>query len=204
MKIIVGLGNPGEKYKNSRHNAGFMCVDVLSAHPSLNPVGGVLDFRLEKKLKSKIADTVVSGEKIILIKPETFMNSSGIAISKVLAYYKAGIESLIVISDDADIPLGEVRIRLEGSSGGQKGLQNIIDILSNEKFIRLRIGIGESFAKSEKNEFMENNLSTKQYVLEDFDKRQVPILKKALAESCEFLASSFGKKESINAHSFKV
>lgn len=134
MKLIVGLGNPGKEYENTRHNAGFMFVDRIAN--DLN-----LEFSLNKQLKCFIADKNINGEKVIFCKPVTYMNLSGESVSLVLKYFKIDIEDMLIIHDDLDLPVGKIRIRSNGSSGGQKGMQNIIDILKETNIKRIRIGI---------------------------------------------------------------
>ena len=137
-KVIVGLGNPGLKYKYTRHNIGFMFIDSISKDYKL-------DFRLDKSLRCMIADKIVdvNGEsyKLLFIKPTTYMNNSGECVENVLKYFDIQVEDLLVIHDDLDLPVAKVRIRPNGSSGGQKGMQSIIDHLGTSNINRIRIGI---------------------------------------------------------------
>lgn len=136
MYIIVGLGNPGREYAGTRHNMGFDVIDRLAAQEGI----GVL----EKKHKAIIGKGVVSGQKCILAKPQTFMNLSGESIRELLSYYKAdAVSQLIVISDDVSLEPGQLRIRKKGSAGGHNGLKNIIANLGHDGFIRVRLGVGE-------------------------------------------------------------
>ena len=137
MKIIVGLGNPGLKYKKTRHNAGFMAVDLLAKKQRAR-------FKTNKDLASKIALTVIGDEVVAIVKPQTYMNNSGYAVSAVMDYYDADISDIIVIYDDVDIPLGSLRIRKKGSGGTHNGMRNILEYLNDEKFMRIRIGIGKT------------------------------------------------------------
>jgi len=137
MKLIVGLGNPGNEYKKTRHNVGFMFIETLEK--SLN-----LTFSLNKQFKCLLSEKIISGEKVIFCKPVTYMNLSGEAVSKVCKYYKIEIDDILVIHDDLDLPVGKVRIRKSGSSGGQKGMKNIIDLLGSSEIKRIRIGIGKN------------------------------------------------------------
>ena len=137
--VIVGLGNPGKKYEKTRHNAGFMFVDfVCHAYQSF--------FKLKKELEAEIAEIYINNEKHILVKPITYMNNSGNAVYKVLNYYKKDlsidINELIVIYDDMDLPIGSLRIRKNGSSGGHNGMKSIISCVNSSDFKRIRIGIG--------------------------------------------------------------
>lgn len=140
MKLIVGLGNPGKKYQETRHNVGFMFVDKIA-----NDLG--IKFTLNKQLKSEIAEANVKGEKVILIKPQTFMNLSGEAVRSVQNYYKIELEDILVIYDDLDLPTGKIRIRKSGSSGGHKGMQNIIELIKTQEVKRVRIGIDSEYKK---------------------------------------------------------
>lgn len=204
MKLIIGLGNPGEKYQRTRHNAGFMFVDNLANHPEISPVGESLMFSLNKKLKSRIADTVKRGEKIILVKPETFMNVSGVAVSGVMSYYKAEISDIVVVYDDIDLLLGEVRLRDKGSSAGHKGVQNIIDQLGTSEFARIRIGIRGELFNSEDIPSPANSIDTSSYVLEHFTDREMPILHKVISQSSEKLIEYFGKKVIISSSTIRL
>lgn len=135
MFIIAGLGNPGREYANTRHNAGFMVIDAIAEKAGI-PV-------TEKKHKALIGKGVFAGEKVVLVKPQTYMNLSGESIREVTDYYKVDATSeLIVISDDIDLDVGQLRIRPKGSAGGHNGLKNIIQHLGTEEFIRLRVGVG--------------------------------------------------------------
>ena len=134
MKLIVGLGNPGLTYKNTRHNIGFMFLDELKRNYNLN-------FTLDKKFKGYIARCNIKGNDIIFLKPVTYMNLSGESVLSVVEYYKIDIKDILVIHDDMDLPVGKVRIRPNGSCGGQKGMGNIISLLKTEEISRIRIGI---------------------------------------------------------------
>lgn len=134
MKLIVGLGNIGSEYEHTRHNVGFSCLELLAEKE------GVL-FKLEPKLKSLIASLNVSGEKVILIKPITYMNLSGEAVELVMNYYKINKEDLIVVCDDLDMEVGKIRFRTKGSAGGHNGLKNIIEHLGTDSFNRIKVGI---------------------------------------------------------------
>ena len=141
MKVIVGLGNPGKKYENTRHNVGFLAMDRIVNKMAKRDIKIV--FKLDKKFEAETAKVKLGSEDIVLVKPQTFMNLSGKAVKKIVDFYKIDTEKdLIVVYDDVDIPLGKTRIRSEGSSAGHKGLQSIIDELGTDRFIRVRIGIG--------------------------------------------------------------
>jgi PTH1 family peptidyl-tRNA hydrolase len=135
MKIIVALGNPGKDYENTRHNAGCMAADEIKRRYSFD------SFRMEDKFESLVAAGQIGGEKILLVKPQTFMNASGRAVSMILSFYKLHAEDLLVMHDDLDIPIGEMRVSFDSRSAGHRGVQSIIDCLGTQAFKRLRIGI---------------------------------------------------------------
>ena len=134
MKIIAGLGNPGTEYAQTKHNVGFMLVDVLATR--LNAPAWKEDFF------SSVTEVHIGGEKVFLVKPLTYMNNSGEALGPMLLYYKMDVDDLTVVHDDMDIPAGTVRIRRKGSSGGHNGIKSIIAHVGSEDFARVRIGIG--------------------------------------------------------------
>lgn len=136
MYIIAGLGNPGKEYAGTRHNVGYDTVDFLA---------GKLGTNLNKlKFNSVYGETTVNGEKVMLVKPVTYMNRSGIAIEEILRFYKIPAENLIVIYDDIDIPAGALRIRPNGSPGTHNGMRSITEHVGNGGFPRVRIGIGRN------------------------------------------------------------
>ncbi|ALD66906.1 aminoacyl-tRNA hydrolase [Spiroplasma cantharicola] len=133
-KLIVGLGNPGQNYVNTRHNAGFIAIDVL-----------LEKYGFQKSIENfnaQIFFSNIKGEKILFVKPQTFMNLSGEAIISILQYYKIDIKDFIVLHDDKDLELSKTRFRNSGSAGGHNGIKNIISHLKTENFNRLKIGIG--------------------------------------------------------------
>ena len=195
MKIIVGLGNPGQEYEGTRHNSGFCFVEALARKPELVSADEVLRFHTDKKFEAEIAQTKAKGEKIILVKPQTFMNLSGNSVSKLMSFFKACFEDLVIVADDKDLPLGHVRIRKDGGSAGQKGLQNIIDTLKNDRFIRIRIGIAEFLGNTRESDPTENALDTVEFVLSQFSDREIPILKKAIAETIEYILPYLGESK---------
>ena len=136
MLLIVGLGNPGAKYAETRHNMGFRVVDLLSEQTGIEVTKEVFSGLLGK---GKIYD-----EEVFIFKPTTYMNLSGTAVTQVVHYFKIPLENIIVCYDDLDLPVGTMRMRLSGSSGGQKGMQNIIEQLGTEQLKRIRIGIGKA------------------------------------------------------------
>jgi PTH1 family peptidyl-tRNA hydrolase len=135
MYAVVGLGNPGKKYAVSFHNAGFWALDELSSIVNAQ-VSEISDF------KSQIAICFIESYKVVLAKPTTYMNLSGIAVAAILQFYKISVEDLIVIRDDIDMELGKIKLKKNSSSGGHKGVQSIIDALGSKAFIQLKIGVG--------------------------------------------------------------
>jgi PTH1 family peptidyl-tRNA hydrolase len=135
MFLVVGLGNPGREYTNTRHNIGFRCVDALAARHNLA-------FEDKKKSKAKIALGSIQGQRVLLAKPQTYMNLSGSAVQGLAAFYQIPPAQMMVIFDDLDLPVGTLRIRSKGGSGGHKGVTNIIQRLGTQGFSRIRVGIG--------------------------------------------------------------
>lgn len=162
--MIVGLGNPGKEYTNTRHNVGFMVVDELAK--KLN-----LSFN-QKKFKGLFC--ISQKDNLIILKPETFMNASGEAVKAIMNYYKVSIEDLVVVYDDLDLKVGQIRMREKGSSGGQKGMKNIIDLLHSQDIKRIRLGIG-------------NNKLIVNYVLTKFSSEERKELDKAIDKASDAL-----------------
>ncbi len=171
MKIIAGLGNPGREYENTKHNAGFMTLDILADRLGI-------DIR-KQKFKALIGEGRIGTEKVILVKPQTYMNLSGESLREIVGFYKIDIEDLIVIYDDIDIPVGTLRIRGKGSAGTHNGMRSVVHQLQDDGFPRIRVGIG-----GEKGE-----RKIVQYVLSGFsgeekDKMGEAVLKAAEAAEC--------------------
>jgi len=135
MKLIVGLGNPGDKYRNTRHNAGFLAVEQLVEYFDLN------DFKKADKFKAELAEGQIAGEKVVLAKPQTFMNLSGQSVQALQSYYKLDVSDILVIYDDVEIPLGKLRVRPSGSAGGHNGMASVMQELATLEVARIRIGI---------------------------------------------------------------
>ncbi|MGA2868819.1 MAG: aminoacyl-tRNA hydrolase [Verrucomicrobiota bacterium] len=135
MHLIVGLGNPGAEYAQTRHNAGFLLVEKLAAQWKA-------DWTNERKFKARMAKSERQGKRVLLCEPQTFMNLSGETVGDVAGFYQLPLPQLIVAVDDADLPFGEIRLRPGGSSGGHHGLESIEQHLGSREFARLRIGIG--------------------------------------------------------------
>ena len=155
MKMIVGLGNPGKEYNDTRHNLGFMFLDYLEEK---------YNFKIAtKKFNALVGEMFLNNEKIVFLKPQTYMNLSGQAVLKAKEFYKLDSKNIIVVFDDLDIPFGEVRYKQNGSGGTHNGMKNIVQMLNTKEFQRIKIGIGN--IKHEK-----QNL--KDFVLEKFNKSQ--------------------------------
>lgn len=130
MKLIVGLGNPGLEYDNTRHNIGFMVLDSM-----------VRDFRVEKKFEALVSKKQIHGEDVLFVKPLTFMNLSGNAVSKIVHYYHIDVNDILVIQDDLDMKVGTYKLKKNSSSGGHNGIKSIIQNLGTDSFLRLKVGI---------------------------------------------------------------
>ena len=172
MKLIVGLGNPGKQYEKTRHNVGFLTIDSIAKK---------LNIELDKsKCKAIYGIYRHNGEKIIIAKPQTYMNLSGESVSSLMKFYDIDVKDLIVIHDDLDLPLGKLRIRYQGSCGGQNGMRNIIDLLGTSDINRMRIGISN-----------DKNIDTKDYVLGKISKEDFEVLKKAIDKASDAIIYSF-------------
>ncbi len=155
MFLIVGLGNPGEQYLRNRHNVGFQCVSYLADRHGLH-------FN-EKQHKARLASGVIRGQRVVLAKPFTFMNDSGQAVAALVRWYKLDPASeLLVLYDDLDLPFGTVRLRANGSAGGQNGMKSIIQHLGSQEFPRLRVGIGRPADAREPKDYVLGNWSREQ------------------------------------------
>ena len=165
--LIVGLGNPGREYKDNRHNVGFMLIDRLTVR---------LDARMSRvQAKALVASVNHEGNKIILAKPQTYMNLSGQSIQGLARFYKLPLESMIVAHDDLDLPFGTIRIRPGGGPGGQRGVASTIERLGTKEFRRLRIGIGRPPGR----------MDPAAYVLQDFSKADQPLLSEILEHAAD-------------------
>lgn len=165
MKLIVGLGNPGREYANNRHNIGFMCVSHLGARHGI---------RFDKKQsQARTGQGEIAGMKVALARPQTHMNLSGQSVSLLVARFAVSLEDLVVIHDDIDLPLGKIRIRHNGSSGGHKGIGSIITELGSPDFVRVRVGIGRPVINEGVSTAMEEEVIN--HVLGDFtpDEKQI-------------------------------
>jgi len=176
MKLICGLGNPGEKYKNNRHNVGFMFLD---RYAELN---GFDSFA--EKWNAFISEKGNGEKKIVLLKPNTYMNLSGDAVLKFMNFYKLNVSDLVVVFDDIDLNLGDLRLREKGSAGTHNGMKSIVNVLGTDEFTRLRVGI-ESRGVSSPSE-----IDIADFVLSNFSEEELPVVKNAIDEGIKLLENS--------------
>lgn len=164
--IIVGLGNPGKKYENTRHNMGFIAVDLIAEEYGI---------KVDKlKFKALVGEGRIAGQKVVLVKPQTFMNLSGQSVTEIMNFYKEDIENLIVIYDDIDIPTGSIRLRKKGSAGTHNGMRNIVYLLGDDGFPRIRVGIGS-----------ETKVDLINYVVGGVSKKEKDLLEDALTRAAK-------------------
>ena len=164
-KLIVGLGNPGKDYEGTRHNVGYMAIDVLAKRHHI--------FVKARRNRAQVGEGTIGDEKVILAKPLTFVNLSGEAVSGLIRRYRLNLEDVIVITDDVNLPVGRLRVRASGSAGGHKGLKSIILSLGTQDFVRIRIGIGAP------------DRGMVDYVLSRFTREERPIIKQAVTRAAD-------------------
>ncbi len=167
MKIIIGLGNPGLTYANSRHNIGFMCISRFAKDHKIT-----FD---KKQGQARVGFGEIAGQQVVLARPQTFMNASGEAVDYLVNRYKVTMDDLIVIHDDMDLPLGKIRIRRGGRSAGHKGIESIIGCLDDPDFIRVRVGIGKPEANGERDKEVIG------FVLDNFTDEEGTIINETIA-----------------------
>ena len=166
--LIVGLGNPGPKYEFTRHNAGFLCMELLAQQ---------LGVKIDRiKFKSVVADVAIEGSRCILMKPQTFMNNSGEAVRDAANFYKIPPEHIIILFDDISLPPGKLRIRRKGSDGGHNGIKSILYLLGSDQFPRIKLGVG---AKPRP------DYDLADWVLSTFQKDELSRMKEAMEKACE-------------------
>jgi len=178
MKLIVGLGNPGIKYENTRHNVGFMTLDCMATR--LN-----LEFN-KKKFNGIYFETYINGEKVIFLKPQKYINLSGEVIKSYINYFKINIKDMLVIHDELDLDLGTLRLKISGGNAGHNGLKNIDINLNTNEYKRLRIGISN-----------DKTQDSVDYVLSNFNLREKKVLKEII-EKCIFIIEDFTIMSFIN------
>ena len=180
---LIGLGNPGKKYSKSRHNIGFLVLEILSRKYNSN-------FLLKDKLKSSCSEFKINNSTYRLFLPNTFMNNSGDAVRAIVDWYKINLDQIFIIVDDKDLPLGKIRFRKKGSSGGHNGLKSIIEKLQTHEFNRIRIGIGSPPSNNEI-----KNFNTISHVLGNISLEEKLILDKVYKRVIESLEQINIKKE---------
>jgi len=182
MKLIIGLGNPGEKYIKTRHNIGFRIVDELAEKLEIG------NWKLEIKFKALISEGIFNNEKVLLAKPQTFMNLSGQTVRGLSTYYKINPQNIWIIHDDIDLPLGTFKISQNISSAGHKGVQSTIDNLGTKDFVRFRVGIKQ--IANRKSQIAKLQLKTEnleKFVLEKFSKDEEKIIKQTIKKTTNAL-----------------
>ena len=162
IKFVIGLGNPGLEYRNTRHNIGFMVLKELRSRQNLG--------RARRKFLAKCWQGIIDNNEVLLVEPQTYMNRSGESVRLLVDFYKPDLSDIIIIMDDMALPIGQIRIRASGSAGGHKGLGNIIELLNTNKITRLRIGIGQP----------PEGIDPTDYVLGKFNKEEKIIVSKSI------------------------
>lgn len=184
MKLLVGLGNPGDHYESTRHNIGFMIIDALAKEISIEVT--------KRKGKSLLGQGHFGDSKVLLLKPQTYMNNSGEAVLETINFYKDRIEELIIIHDDLDLDFGQIRFKAGGGTGGHNGLKSITAMLASSDYDRLRVGISHP----------DNKNKVVNYVLNDFSKQEKDILSKIIKLSIDGLKlwCKHGIEKSMNQY----
>jgi peptidyl-tRNA hydrolase, PTH1 family len=175
MKLIVGLGNPGDTYKMTRHNAGFLGADFLQKEWEFAP------FVLDKKISAEISSGALENEKVLIVKPHTFMNHSGTVVQTLLQFYKLSLSDIAVIHDDLDIAPGTFKVSISARSAGHNGVQDIIDTLGTNDFLRVRLGLGRP------NDITKDDQLAHNFVLQNFSAEELSALTKLFPEVQEKL-----------------
>ncbi|MFC1897848.1 aminoacyl-tRNA hydrolase [Chloroflexota bacterium] len=181
MKLIVGLGNPGRGYANNRHNVGFVCLNHFARKQGIQ-----FD---KKQCQARIGTGEVAGNEVVVARPQTYMNLSGQPVNLLVKKFKTNLDNLLVIHDDLDLPLGKIRIRQGGSSGGHKGVNSIINELDSRDFIRIRVGIGRPVKNEDFTEFSEDEVID--YVLSDFTPDEKQIITEVIPKGSEAILCLF-------------
>lgn len=183
MKLLVGLGNPGEKYVDTRHNLGFALVDEYVHKHNLG------DWNFDKKFKAEIiqvsSQSSVVSSQLILARPQTYMNLSGDAVSAIASYFKIDSTDIIILQDDLDLMLGKIKVRLGGAAAGHHGVESVIEKLGTDQFIRLRMGIGNP--KTRAAEHHHEHISVEDFVVSHFNEHETSDVKHLLKQSLHAL-----------------
>ncbi len=168
MKLIIGLGNPGAKYKDTWHNLGFIAIDQLQKNNQFPA------FKLSEKFKAELSEGALGDEKVILAKPQTFMNESGQAVQTLTRFYKIKPEDILVVHDELDLPMGKIRLSQNASAAGHNGIKSLETMLGSKQFIRFRIGIKPS---------VDTKISATDYVLQKISKDSKVLTNQALGQA---------------------
>ena len=188
MYVIAGLGNPGREYEGTRHNVGFMTLDALADKYNI-------DVR-EKAFKGLIGKGMIEGNKVILVKPQTYMNLSGECIRQVMDYYKVDPAEFIVIYDDISLVPGGIRIRKKGSAGGHNGIKNIIAHLGTQEFPRVRIGVGEKPARMDLADYVLGHFPAEERkVMDEAAKTAAEAIRMIITENADAAMNHFNSKK---------
>lgn len=184
MKLIVGLGNPGKQYENTRHNVGFWAIDDMSATWNIPMI--------KEKWKAQVGEGLFQGEKVVLVKPLTYMNLSGESVRMALDWLKVDLNDFIVVYDDLDLPVGQIRLRGKGSAGGHNGIKSLIQQLGTDEFYRIKIGIGRPT----------NPQPTANYVLSAFHGEETTVIRDAVDRSRNAIETwrKLGFTQAMNAY----
>ncbi|MCI5698114.1 MAG: aminoacyl-tRNA hydrolase [Clostridiales bacterium] len=187
MYIIIGLGNPGKKYENTRHNMGFIAIDRLAEKHNI---------QVDKiKFKALVGDGRIAGQKVLLVKPQTYMNLSGESVREVANYYKVNTNDIIVIYDDLDLPLGHIRIRKSGSAGTHNGMKSVVYQLRSDQFPRIRIGIGGNGDEDIINYVIGGFKKEEVKILEDTVDNVVSAIECVISESLDIAMNRYNTKK---------
>lgn len=182
-KLIVGLGNPGERYARNRHNVGFLLLDHLAEKHQLSFA--------RRRFNALLAEGDIDAQRVILAKPQTFMNLSGQTVSKLSSFYRIPTNDIIIVYDDLDLPLGRIRLRAHGSAGGHHGIESIIAALGRNDFARVRIGIGRPESRDDVNHVLGNFSDEEQHVLNETFERALGALELWLRAGIEQAMNQF-------------
>lgn len=187
MKLIVGLGNPGKAYQNTRHNVGFMVLDAFASHHNVS-----ID---QSKFSGLYSQFIVSGEKVILLKPQKYMNLSGEVVRDFVRFFKIDVSDILVISDDLDMAIGNYKLKPKGSSGGHNGLKNIETHIGTQEYKRFKIGISNNKLMDTKDYVLGKFSSSDQKMLDDVIQSSVSILNDFVTLSFDLLMNKYNGKK---------
>ncbi len=188
MRIIAGLGNPGQEYSKTKHNVGFMFIDALAKKLSAD--------NWQEKFNADTVQSMIGTDKVLLMKPLTFMNLSGKAVAPAMNWYKIKPQELIVVHDDMDLPVGMIRIRVKGSSGGHNGIKSIISCINSSEFIHVRIGIGHPLPNWQvNNHVLSKFLPEDQKSIDEAIKKLIPAVECIITESVDKAMNKYNPRK---------